>query len=87
LPINAYLRWLLAVRKDGGQNLLLQEIETGLDIDAAIVRDGIVADSEETIEIDKIEWIVMEKTSQKYGRERGNHDRKPIARRGTKRHG
>ena len=40
----AYLRRLRARGKCGGQNLLLQKIETGLDIDAAKVRDRIITE-------------------------------------------
>jgi hypothetical protein len=40
----AYLRRLRARGKGGGQNLLLQKIETGLDIDAAKVRDRIITE-------------------------------------------
>ena len=64
MPINAYLRRLLAIGKDGGQNLLLQKIETGLDIDATIVRNRVVA-AVEAIEIERSKWIAIEK-SQKY---------------------
>jgi hypothetical protein len=88
LPINAYLRRLLAVGKDGGQNLLLQKIETGLDIDATIVRNRVVAASEEAIEIERSKWIVigrvriiganavsMQRSRQQHDRGKGMADR------------
>ena len=39
------LRGLLAIRKNIGQNFLLQKVEAGVDIDATIVSNRIVTDT------------------------------------------
>ena len=51
--IATYLRGLLAVGEDVGQNLLLQKIEAGVDIDTTIVSDRIVTARNEIFE----SWI------------------------------